>query len=168
MVCFTKLTPRTPPSVIHGWKATDLLFQMVKRKNYCRNPISRQNFANALAENPNLKLEVCLNPGCFTLSVKNQSIVDQAGRCNVPWYRRGNPDSLVSHTTRQMPTKPRASPQFTVCVPLLSPNNHFRQVKGWCQHYNDTCRHLNQVLWMLFDIFEFFAFFSRCGYFIIK
>ena len=59
MVCFTKLTPRTPPSVIHGWKATDLLFQMVKRKNYCRNPISRQNFANALAENPNLKLEMC-------------------------------------------------------------------------------------------------------------
>ena len=60
MVCFTKLTPRTPPSVIHGWKATDLLFQMVKRKNYWRNPISRQNFANALAENHNLKLEVCL------------------------------------------------------------------------------------------------------------
>ena len=53
------LTQGTPPSVIHGWKATDLLFQMVKRKNHWRNPISRQNFANALAENPNLKLEVC-------------------------------------------------------------------------------------------------------------
>ena len=60
MVCFTKLTPRTPPSVIHGWKATDLLSQMVKRKNYLLNPVSRQNFANALAENHNLKLEVCL------------------------------------------------------------------------------------------------------------
>ena len=60
MVCFTKLTPRTPPSVIHGWKATDLLSQMVKRKNYLLNPISRQNFADALAENHNLKLEVCL------------------------------------------------------------------------------------------------------------
>ena len=59
MVCFTKLTPRTPPSVIHGWKATDLLSQMVKRKNYLLNPISRQNFANALAVNHNLKLEVC-------------------------------------------------------------------------------------------------------------
>ena len=59
MVCFTKLTPRTPPSVIHGWKATDLLSQMVKRKNYLLNPISRQNFADALAENHNLKLEVC-------------------------------------------------------------------------------------------------------------
>ena len=59
MVCFTKLTPRTPPSVIHGWKATDLLSQMVKRKNYLLNPVSRQNFANALAENHNLKLEEC-------------------------------------------------------------------------------------------------------------
>ena len=60
MVCFTKLTPWTPPSVIHGWKATDLLYEMVKRKNYLLNPISRQNFADALAENHNLKLEVCL------------------------------------------------------------------------------------------------------------
>ena len=59
MVCFTKLTPRTPPSVIHGWKATDLLSQMVKRKNYLLNPISRQNFADAFAVNHNLKLEVC-------------------------------------------------------------------------------------------------------------
>ena len=33
---------------------------MVKRKNYLLNPISRQNFADALAENHNLKLEVCL------------------------------------------------------------------------------------------------------------
>ena len=49
-----------PPSVIHGWKATDLLYEMVRRKNYWRNPISRQNFANALAVNHNLKLEVCL------------------------------------------------------------------------------------------------------------
>ena len=32
---------------------------MVKRKNYLLNPISRQNFADALAENNNLKLEVC-------------------------------------------------------------------------------------------------------------
>ena len=33
---------------------------MVKRKNYFRNPISRQNFANAFAETPNLNLEVRL------------------------------------------------------------------------------------------------------------
>ena len=59
MFCFINLTPQTPPSVIHGWKATDLLYEMVRRKNYWRNPISRQNFANALAENHNLKLEVC-------------------------------------------------------------------------------------------------------------
>ena len=52
-------TQWTPPSVIHGWKATDLLFLVVKRKKYFLNPISRQNFANAFAETPNLNLEVC-------------------------------------------------------------------------------------------------------------
>ena len=31
---------------------------MVKRKKYFLNPISRQNFANAFAETPNLNLEV--------------------------------------------------------------------------------------------------------------
>ena len=31
---------------------------MVKRKKYFQNPISRQNFANAFAETPNLNLEV--------------------------------------------------------------------------------------------------------------
>ena len=31
---------------------------MVKRKNYFGNPISRQNFANAFAETPNLNLEM--------------------------------------------------------------------------------------------------------------
>ena len=41
---FTNLTPRTPPSVIHGWKATDLLFMMVKRKNYFFHPVNRQIF----------------------------------------------------------------------------------------------------------------------------
>ena len=59
MVCFTKLTPRTPPSVIHGLKAMDLLYEMVRRKNYLLNPVSCQSFADALAENHNLKLEVC-------------------------------------------------------------------------------------------------------------
>ena len=53
-----KLSQETPPSVIHGWKATDLLLMMVKRKIYFQNPISRQNFANAFAETPNLNLEV--------------------------------------------------------------------------------------------------------------
>ena len=31
---------------------------MVKRKKYFQNPISRQNFANALEETPNLNIEV--------------------------------------------------------------------------------------------------------------
>ena len=53
-------TQWTPPSVIHGWKATDLIFLIVKRKKYFLNPISRQNFANAFAETPNLNLEVRL------------------------------------------------------------------------------------------------------------
>ena len=35
----TKLYQETPPSVIHGWEATDLLLMMVKRKNYFQNPI---------------------------------------------------------------------------------------------------------------------------------
>ena len=61
MILFqAKLSQETPPSVIHGWKATDLLLMMLKRKIYFRNPISRQNFANAFAETPNLNLEVCL------------------------------------------------------------------------------------------------------------
>ena len=34
---------------------------MVKRKNYFQNPLSRQNFANAFAETPNLNLEVRRN-----------------------------------------------------------------------------------------------------------
>ena len=68
MVCFTKLTSQTPPSVIHGWKATDLLSQMVKRKNHLLNPITRQNFADALAENHNLKLEVCHKLDDFIVS----------------------------------------------------------------------------------------------------
>ena len=56
----TNFDPMNPPSVIHGWKAMDLLFLMVKRKKYFLNPISRQNFAYAFAETPNLNLEVCL------------------------------------------------------------------------------------------------------------
>ena len=52
------MTQGTPPSVIHGWKATDLCYAMVKTKNYFLNPISRQNFAYAFAVTHNL--EVCL------------------------------------------------------------------------------------------------------------
>ena len=52
------LTQGTAPSVIHGWKATDLLFLMVKRRNDFLNPISPKNFAEAFAETNNLDLEV--------------------------------------------------------------------------------------------------------------
>ena len=37
-------TQWTPPSVIHGWKATDLLFMMVKRKNYFFWPCEASDF----------------------------------------------------------------------------------------------------------------------------
>ena len=43
---------------MHGWKATDLLFLMVKRRNDFLNPISPKNFAEAFAETNNLDLEV--------------------------------------------------------------------------------------------------------------
>ena len=50
MVCFTKLTPQTPPSVIHGWKATDLLYEMVKTEKYFFGPVKRQIFGDALKQ----------------------------------------------------------------------------------------------------------------------
>ena len=36
------LTQGTPPSVLHGWKDTDLLFQMVKMRNGFLNPVGDQ------------------------------------------------------------------------------------------------------------------------------
>ena len=50
MFCFINLTPQTPPSVIHGWKATDLLYDMVKTKKYFFHPVRRQIFGDALKQ----------------------------------------------------------------------------------------------------------------------
>ena len=47
MFCFINLTPQTPPSVIHGWKATDLLYEMVKTKKIFFHPVKRQIFGDA-------------------------------------------------------------------------------------------------------------------------
>ena len=47
MFCFINLTPQTPPSVIHGWKATDLLYEMVKTKKIFFHPVKRQIFDDA-------------------------------------------------------------------------------------------------------------------------
>ena len=70
-ILFNQFDPTNPPSVIHGWKATDLLFQMVKRKNYFLNPIiRRQNFVSAFAVTHNLKLEVRLK------STQHPSFID--------------------------------------------------------------------------------------------
>ena len=41
------MTPQTPPSVIHGWKATDLLYEMVKTKKIFFHPVKRQIFDDA-------------------------------------------------------------------------------------------------------------------------
>ena len=50
MFCFINLTPQTPPSVIHGWKATDLIYEMVKTKKYFFHPVRRQIFGDALKQ----------------------------------------------------------------------------------------------------------------------
>ena len=78
-------TQWTPPSVIHGWKATDLLFLMVKRKKYFLNPISRQNFAYAFAETPNLNLEVRLKQLAWEGFIERtiEQIVTKKGSVNI-------------------------------------------------------------------------------------
>ena len=50
MFRFINLTPQTPPSVIHGWKATDLLYEMVKTEKYFFGPVKRQIFGDALKQ----------------------------------------------------------------------------------------------------------------------
>ena len=47
MFRFINLTPQTPPSVIHGWKATDLLYEMVRKEKYFFHPVKRQIFDDA-------------------------------------------------------------------------------------------------------------------------
>ena len=54
-----KLNQETPPSVIHGWKATDLPFMMVKRKKYFFHPVKRQIFGDASGQTSALILTVC-------------------------------------------------------------------------------------------------------------
>ena len=55
-----KLNQETPPSVIHGWKATDLPFMMVKRKKYFFHPVKRQIFGDASGKTSAPILTVCL------------------------------------------------------------------------------------------------------------
>ena len=54
-----KSNQETPPSVIHGWKATDLPFMMVKRKKYFFHPVKRQIFGDASGKTSALILTVC-------------------------------------------------------------------------------------------------------------
>ena len=75
---------------------------MVKRKKYFQNPISRQNFANAFAETPNLNLEV--RPIylffwiSFALVVKTLWVVDDK--------RWGAPTSGPGQPPQPTPNKP--------------------------------------------------------------
>ena len=65
------MTQGTPPSVIHGWKATDLCYAMVKTKKDFLNPVSRQNFAYAFAVTHNLNLELCPTTYIYAPQLEN-------------------------------------------------------------------------------------------------
>ena len=65
MFCFINLTPQTPPSVIHGWKATDLLYDMVKTKKYFFHPVRRQIFGDALKQTFCMISKLVLLPSCI-------------------------------------------------------------------------------------------------------
>jgi hypothetical protein len=54
-----KSNQETPPSVIHGWKATDLFFLVIKRKKYLFHPVKRQIFGDASGQTSALILTVC-------------------------------------------------------------------------------------------------------------
>ena len=47
MFRFINLTSQTPPGVIHGWKATDLLYEIVRTKKYFFGHVKRQIFDDA-------------------------------------------------------------------------------------------------------------------------
>ena len=63
MFCFINLTPQTPPSVIHGWKATDLLYEMVKTKKIFFHPVKRQIFDDAPKQTFYMISKLVLGPG---------------------------------------------------------------------------------------------------------
>jgi len=65
-----KLNQETPPSVIHGWKATDLPFMMVKRKKYFFHPVKRQIFGDASGKTSAPILTVCHTLKCEAIIFK--------------------------------------------------------------------------------------------------
>ena len=63
IICHNEDKPKLNNVNMANFNATyisPLSILMVKRRNDFLNPISRQNFANAFAETPNLNLQVCL------------------------------------------------------------------------------------------------------------
>ena len=50
----------TPHHDIHGWKATDLSFDLAPSDRNLKHPTSRQNFGDAPGQTPKLILTLCL------------------------------------------------------------------------------------------------------------
>ena len=82
MFCFINLTPQTPPSVIHGWKATDLLYEMVKTKKIFLHPVKRQIFGDAPKQTFYMisKLVLIIFPGGETFSLEHSGDLT----CGIP------------------------------------------------------------------------------------
>ena len=53
------LTIFTPPYDIHGWKATDLSFDLAPSDHNFMHPTSRQNFGDGPGQTPKLILTLC-------------------------------------------------------------------------------------------------------------
>ena len=51
----------SPPHDTHGWKATDLSFDLAPSDQNLKHPISRQNFGDGPGQTPKLILTLCLN-----------------------------------------------------------------------------------------------------------
>ena len=67
-------TTYTPPLAIHGWKATDLSFNLAPSYRDLKDPTSRQNFEDTPGQIPKLILTLCHNT-IFRLDNMNLSVL---------------------------------------------------------------------------------------------
>ena len=128
MFCFINLTPQTPPSVIHGWKATDLLYEMVKTKKIFFHPVKRQIFDDAPKQTFYMisKLVICLQD--------NQSRPDLL--CYVYFVTLLEVRIFLKSETRQRTTvrlkilpTPKESPHTQIFLP--APKKCLRTTQKW-------------------------------------
>ena len=116
MFCFINLTPQTPPSVIHGWKATDLLYEMVKTKKIFFHPVKRQIFDDAPKQTFYMISKLVLAGGIT-------QVLDA-----LPWVRCASGNVLLSHRFfLHFPI----SCFFLFLYPLISRNLNFICHGGW-------------------------------------